>query len=75
MRFILRFFGFLFSIAAMLFVVGAAAGGYFYWKYSRDLPDHAAQEIGILVWTDDLESKLRAALVRSGCPDSGPTEL
>lgn len=42
MRFILRFFGFLFSIAAMLFVVGAAAGGYFYWKYSRDLPDHAA---------------------------------
>ncbi|WP_407525633.1 penicillin-binding protein 1A [Methylobacterium oryzisoli] len=42
MRFILRFFGFLFSIAAMVFVVGAAIGGYFYWKYSQDLPDHAA---------------------------------
>ncbi|MET7243927.1 penicillin-binding protein 1A [Methylobacterium sp. EM32] len=42
MRFILRFFGFLFSIAAMAVVVGAAAGGYFFWKYSRDLPDHAA---------------------------------
>jgi len=26
----------------VLFVVGAAVGGYFYWKYSQDLPDHAA---------------------------------
>ncbi|RZK82889.1 MAG: penicillin-binding protein, partial [Methylobacterium sp.] len=42
MRLILRFFGILFSAAAVLFVVGAAAGGYFYWKYSQDLPDHAA---------------------------------
>ncbi len=42
MRFILRFFGFLFSIGAMAVVIGAAAGGYFFWKYSRDLPDHAA---------------------------------
>jgi len=42
MRFVLRFFGFLFSIGAMLFVIGAAALGYFYWQYSKDLPDHAA---------------------------------
>ena len=42
MRLILRFFGILFSAAAVLFVVGAAVGGYFYWKYSQDLPDHAA---------------------------------
>ncbi|MGY2051986.1 penicillin-binding protein 1A [Methylobacterium sp. JK268] len=42
MRFVLRFFGFLFSIAAMMFIAGAAVGGYFYWKYSQDLPDHAA---------------------------------
>ncbi len=34
MRFILRFFGFLFSIGAMAVVIGAAAGGYFFWKYS-----------------------------------------
>jgi penicillin-binding protein 1A len=42
MRFILRFFGFLFSIGAMLFVVVAAVGAYFYYIYSQDLPDHAA---------------------------------
>jgi penicillin-binding protein 1A len=42
MRFILRFFGFLFSVGAMVFVIGAAVAGYFYWQYSKDLPDHAA---------------------------------
>ena len=42
MRFILRFFGFLFSIGAMLFVLLSAAGAYFYYTYSQDLPDHAA---------------------------------
>ena len=42
MRLILRFFGFLFSACAVLFVVAAAAGAYFYWTYSQDLPDHAA---------------------------------
>ena len=41
MRFILRFFGFLFSLGAIAFLIGAAAAGYFYWKYSQDLPDHA----------------------------------
>ncbi|HEY8564917.1 MAG TPA: penicillin-binding protein 1A [Beijerinckiaceae bacterium] len=41
MRIILRFFGFLFSIGAMLFVLGAIGAGFFYWKYSQDLPDHA----------------------------------
>ncbi len=39
MRLILRFFGFLFSACAVLFVVAAAAGAYFYWTYSQDLPD------------------------------------
>ncbi|WP_164146016.1 hypothetical protein, partial [Stenotrophomonas maltophilia] len=42
MRLVLRFFGFLFSAGAVLFVLFAAAGAFFYWKYSRDLPDHAA---------------------------------
>jgi penicillin-binding protein 1A len=41
MRIILRFFGFLFSIGAVLFVMGAVVLGYFYWHYSQDLPDHA----------------------------------
>src|SRR3954451_4387259 len=41
MRIILRFFGFLFSIGAVLFVLAAIGGAYFYWKYSKDLPDHA----------------------------------
>src|SRR5918994_8021052 len=41
MRFILRFFGFLFSVGAIFFLIGTAVLGYFYWKYSQDLPDHA----------------------------------
>ncbi|MEN3930965.1 penicillin-binding protein 1A [Microvirga sp. W0021] len=40
MRFILRFFGIFFSIAAVLFVLGAAAAVFFYFKYSEGLPDH-----------------------------------
>ena len=42
MRFILRFFGFLFSVGAIGFLIASAGAGYFYWKYSQDLPDHAA---------------------------------
>ena len=42
MRFILRFFAFLFSAGAVMFCIAAAAGAFFYWKYSQDLPDHAA---------------------------------
>ena len=41
MRFILRFFGFLFSLGAIAFMIAAAAASFFYWKYSQDLPDHA----------------------------------
>ena len=42
MRFVLRFFGILFSAGTVVFLLAAAAGGFFYWKYSQDLPDHAA---------------------------------
>ncbi|HEY7384811.1 MAG TPA: penicillin-binding protein 1A [Beijerinckiaceae bacterium] len=42
MRFVLRFFGFLFSVGAIVFLIGAAVAAYFYWQYSQDLPDHAA---------------------------------
>ena len=42
MRLILRLFGILFSAGAVLFCIAAAVGAFFYWKYSRDLPDHAA---------------------------------
>jgi penicillin-binding protein 1A len=42
MRFILRFFGFLFSVGAIAFLITAAVAAFFYWKYSQDLPDHAA---------------------------------
>ncbi len=41
MRFVLRFFGFLFSIGAIFFLIGAVGRAYGYWKYSQDLPDHA----------------------------------
>ncbi|MDB5592869.1 penicillin-binding protein 1A [Enterovirga sp.] len=42
MRFILRFFGFLFSVGAIAFLLAGAAGGYYFWKFSQGLPDHAA---------------------------------
>jgi penicillin-binding protein 1A len=41
MRIVLRFFGFLFSVGAIFFLIGTAVLGYFYWKYSQDLPEHA----------------------------------
>jgi penicillin-binding protein 1A len=41
MRIVLRFFGFLFSIGAIGFLLAAAGLGFLYWQYSRDLPDHA----------------------------------
>jgi penicillin-binding protein 1A len=41
MRFVLRFFGFLFSLGAIAFLIAAGAAAYFYWQYSQDLPDHA----------------------------------
>ena len=41
MRFVLRFFGFLFSIGAIAFLIARGGRGYFYWIFSKDLPDHA----------------------------------
>jgi len=41
MRIVLRFFGFLFSIGAIFFLIGAAVLAYGFWTYSQDLPDHA----------------------------------
>ncbi len=41
MRFVLRFFGFLFSVGAIFFLIGAVAVAYGFWFYSKDLPDHA----------------------------------
>ncbi|MDQ4134656.1 MAG: transglycosylase domain-containing protein, partial [Pseudomonadota bacterium] len=39
MRFILRFFGFLFTIGTVFFVAGSLVLGYAAWTYSKDLPD------------------------------------
>ena len=41
MRILLQVFGFLFSVGAIFFLTARRAGGYFFWKYSQDLPDHA----------------------------------
>jgi penicillin-binding protein 1A len=41
MRFVLRFFGFLFSVGAIFFLIGAVGLAYGYWYFSKDLPDHA----------------------------------
>ncbi len=41
MRFILRFFGFLFAAGALVGIVAAVVIGFFVMEYSKDLPDHA----------------------------------
>ncbi|MEZ0171080.1 penicillin-binding protein 1A [Microvirga sp. TS319] len=41
MRFVLRFFGFLFSVGAIFFLIGAVGLAYGFWFFSKDLPDHA----------------------------------
>src|SRR5689334_19841781 len=41
MRFVLRFFGFLFSVGAIFFLIAAVGLAYGFWFFSKDLPDHA----------------------------------
>jgi penicillin-binding protein 1A len=41
MRFVLRFFGWLFAVGAVVFLIGVAAVAAVVWHYSRDLPDYA----------------------------------
>ena len=40
MRFVLRFFGFLFAIGAIGGIIATAVIGFFVMEYSKDLPDH-----------------------------------
>jgi len=40
-KFILRFFGFLFTVGTILFVVGIAATAGLLWHFSKDLPDYS----------------------------------
>jgi penicillin-binding protein 1A len=41
MRFVLRFFGWLFAVGAVVFLIGVAAVAAVIWHYSKDLPDYA----------------------------------
>ena len=41
MKFILRFFGLLFAVGTILFVVGIAASAGLLWHFSKDLPDYS----------------------------------
>ncbi|WP_293861063.1 penicillin-binding protein 1A [uncultured Alsobacter sp.] len=41
MRYIMRFFGWLFAAGAIAFVIGSSALGVLVWHFSRDLPDTA----------------------------------
>ena len=41
MRLLLRFFGFLFAVGTIVFLVGVAAVAGLVWHYSRDLPDYS----------------------------------
>jgi penicillin-binding protein 1A len=40
MRPLIRFFGFLFAAATIVFIVGAGAAAFLIWHYSQDLPDY-----------------------------------
>src|ERR671920_1225471 len=41
MRLMLRFFGFLFAVGTILFLVGVAGVAGMMWHYSKDLPDYS----------------------------------
>jgi penicillin-binding protein 1A len=41
MRFLLRFFGFLFTAGSILFLAGLAAVAGMFWHFSKDLPDYS----------------------------------
>ena len=41
MKILLRFFGFLFAVGTIVFVVGVAAAAGLLWHYSKDLPDYS----------------------------------
>ena len=41
MRLLLRFFGFLFAVGTILFLVGVAGVAGMMWHYSKDLPDYS----------------------------------
>jgi penicillin-binding protein 1A len=41
MRFLLRFFGFLFAAGTIVFLVGVAGAAGLIWHYSKDLPDYS----------------------------------
>jgi penicillin-binding protein 1A len=41
MKFMLRFFGFIFAAGTILFVVGVAAAAGLMWHFSKDLPDYS----------------------------------
>ena len=41
MRLLLRFFGFLFAVGTILFLVGVAAAAGMMWHFSKDLPDYS----------------------------------
>ncbi|MBV8183331.1 MAG: transglycosylase domain-containing protein, partial [Hyphomicrobiales bacterium] len=40
MRSLIRFLGFLFTVATVVFVVGAGAAAFLVWHYSQGLPDY-----------------------------------
>src|SRR5260221_12350096 len=42
MRLLLRFFGFLLAVAAILFVCGSVGATWMIWQYQKDLPDYSA---------------------------------
>ena len=52
MKFLLRFFGFLFAAGTILFIVGIAAVAGLLWHYSKDLPDYS-QLAGLRAAGDD----------------------
>jgi penicillin-binding protein 1A len=41
MRLLLRFFGFLFAVGTVVFLVGVAGAAALFWHFSRDLPDYS----------------------------------
>ena len=41
MRLLIRFFGWIFALGTVLFLVGIAGAAGLFWHYSKDLPDYS----------------------------------
>ena len=75
MKILLRFFGFLFAVGTIVFVVGIAATAGLLWHFSKDLPDYTQlqnYEPNVMTRVHAVDGSLLAEYAKE--PDQRPDE-